>query len=363
MAPITVKGTSKGNAPWDEIKRNNRRLEVMRCCRQTTPSRGFTLIVDDSGHRKSGAATDGVGRQYIGEIGKTDNGIVLLTTYLYDGVRRLRLDVAYQHASSLEQGKADPTFKKKPDLVDLVDQCLQRGYRPGVTVVDAGYGNNTPFLKQLESRQLTYVAAIAKNRQVTAHLASEQSQSKQGLEAVAQTLTPEQFTPVQLNLDQPRIVWVALLQVHVPKLAGPRWVAIQLNAATWQGATEVDYFLTNASDKQISAARIAQTYSERNWVEVFYREAKGWLGLREYQIRDAKSMKRHWILVFTAYTFILWHQLTGGFRRRWATKPLQTFAEALEAFRTAVEFRLVRWLNTHVNVFAAHRAKSGYIWA
>jgi len=35
----------------------------------------------------------------------------------------------------------------------------------------------------------------------------------------------------------------------------------------------------------------------------------------------------------------------------------------LEAFRTAVEFRLVRWLNEHVDVFASHRAKSGYIWA
>ncbi|WP_317111203.1 transposase [Chroococcidiopsis sp. SAG 2025] len=44
----------------------------------------------------------------------------------------------------------------------MVDQCLKRGYRPGVTVIDAGYGNNTPFLKQLESRNLTYVAAIAK---------------------------------------------------------------------------------------------------------------------------------------------------------------------------------------------------------
>jgi len=353
------------NAPWDEVKLNNRRLEVMRQCRQTTPSKGFTLIVDDSGHRKSGAATDGVGRQYIGEIGKTDNGIVLLTTYLHDGVRRLPLDVAlYQHASSLEQGKADPDFKKKPDLaLDLIDQCLGRGYRPGVTVIDAGYGNNTPFLKQLESRNLSYVAAIAKNRQVTAQTSVDASARKQGLEAIAQTLAAEQFTPVQLNLEQPRTVWVALLQVQFPKLEGPRWLAIQLNAATWQEATEVDYFLTNASDKQISATWIAQTYSQRNWVEVFYREAKGWLGLSEYQIRDAQSMKRHWILVFTAYTFILWHQLTGGFRRRWATKPLQTFAEALEAFRTAVEFRLVRWLNEHVDVFASHRAKSGYIWA
>jgi hypothetical protein len=25
-------------------------------------------------------------------------------------------------------------------------------------------------------------------------------------------------------------------------------------------------------------------YSQRNWVEVFYREAKGWLGLKEYQV-------------------------------------------------------------------------------
>ncbi len=24
----------------------------------------------------------------------------------------------------------------------------------------------------------------------------------------------------------------------------------------------------------------------RNWVEVFYREAKGWLGLKKYQVRE-----------------------------------------------------------------------------
>lgn len=128
-------------------------------------------------------------------------------------------------------------------------------------------------------------------------------------------------------------------------------------------ATEVDYFLTNAPEPQVTAAWVAQTYLGRNWVEVFYRQAKGWFGLREYQVRDAKSLERHWVLVFTAYSFILWHQLTGGIRRRWATKPLRTIAQTLEAFRTAVEFRLVRWLMTHVDVFAAHRANSGYVWA
>ena len=71
-------------------------------------------------------------------------------------------------------------------------------------------------------------------------------------------------------------------------------------------------------------------------MEFFYREAKGWLGLKEYQVRGEKSIKRHFILVSCAYTFILWHKLTGGLRRHWANKPLNTFTEALEAFRKAV---------------------------
>ena len=46
----------------------------------------IALIIDNSGHRKSGNLTAGVGRQYMGEIGKTeDNGIITVTDHLYDG--------------------------------------------------------------------------------------------------------------------------------------------------------------------------------------------------------------------------------------------------------------------------------------
>ncbi|GAC1457265.1 MAG: hypothetical protein NVSMB70_00890 [Chamaesiphon sp.] len=117
----------------------------MQQCSQTRVNRGFTLIIDDSGHRKSGNETAGVGRQYIGEIGKTDNGVVLVTTHLYDGVKSLPLDIEfYQHATSLPQGKQDKEFVKKPDIaLKLVDKCLSRGLKPGVVLIDAGYGNNT----------------------------------------------------------------------------------------------------------------------------------------------------------------------------------------------------------------------------
>ena len=71
---------------WDEQLINERRLQIMNQGNQTQIRNGFSLIIDDSEHRKSGSFTDGVGRQYLGEIGKTENGVVIVTTHLYDGV-------------------------------------------------------------------------------------------------------------------------------------------------------------------------------------------------------------------------------------------------------------------------------------
>jgi hypothetical protein len=135
-----------------------------------------------------------------------------------------------------------------------------------------------------------------------------------------------------------------------------------MNAANFSDATDIDYLITNIDRAIVTPQWIVTTYSQRNWVEVFYREAKGWLGLKEYQVRDKRSLYRHFILVFCAYTFILWHQLTGGLKRRWATKELVTFVDALEAFRTAMSFRFVRWLNNNIDVFTAHKASLGYVW-
>jgi hypothetical protein len=351
-------------APWSTLEVNERRLVVMNQCSQTRISRGFTLIVDDSGHRKSGNFTQGVGRQYIGEIGKTDNGIVVVTTHLYDGKKSLPLDIElYQHASSLPEGKKDIEFKKKPELaLELIDRSLERGYRPGIVLIDAGYGNNITFLLELEKRKLKYLGGLAKNRKLRIET-SENQREEIRLDKLAESLPSEAFIPVQINLDKPKTVWVATRVVEISRLEGKRSIAIVMNASTFSQATDIDYFITNVSDSMVTPEWIVTTYSQRNWVEVFYREAKGWLGLREYQVRDKRSLMRHFILVFCAYTFILWHTLTGGLRRRWANKPLNTFAEALVAFRTAMSFRFFDWLNLNRDVFAAYKASLGFIWA
>lgn len=352
------------DAPWEATSINERRLQVMNQCSQTRISQGFSLIVDDSGHRKSGNFTSGVGRQYIGEIGKTDNGIVAVTTHLYDGKKSLPLDIElYQHASSLPFGKEDEEFKKKPALaLLLIDRSLERGERPGIVLIDAGYGNNVPFLKELEKRKLKYLGGIAKNRKVI--IKKETGiEEKIRIDELAKSLSKEEFEEVTLNLDKPKTVWVAIFTAQISRLEGERILAIVMNANSFEKATDIDYFLTNVTPSIVTTEWIVETYSQRNWVEVFYREAKGWLGLKEYQVRDKRSLIRHFILVFCAYTFILWHKLTGGLQRRWANKPLNTFIEALEAFRTAMSFRFFDWLTQNRDVFAAYKESLGFIWA
>jgi hypothetical protein len=351
-------------APWDAQQVNERRLIVMNQCSQTRISRGFTLIVDDSGHRKSGNFTAGVARQYIGEIGKTENGIVVVTTHLYDGSKSLPLDIElYQHSSCLAEGKKDTEFKKKPELaLELIDRSKERGYRPGIVLIDAGYGNNTTFLLELEKRRLKYLGGLAKNLLVIIKTEANVREEIR-LDNLAKSLPAIAFTPIKLNLDKPKTVWVATLEVELSRQEGTRTIAIVMNASTFCQASDIDYLITNVDSFIATAQWIVATYGQRNWVEVFYREAACWLGLSEYQVRDSRSLMRHFMLVFCAYTFILWHTLTGGLRRRWANKPLNTFTEALEAFRTAMAFRFVKWLNHNQDVFFAYKAALGFIWA
>ena len=105
-----------------------------------------------------------------------------------------------------------------------------------------------------------------------------------------------------------------------------------MNASSPEEATEIDYLVTNKLGDEVTAEWFVKTFSKRNYIEQFYREAKGWLGLKEYQLRKKERCYRHFILVFTAYTFIIYQKLMGGLRKRYANKSLTTFAETLEAF-------------------------------
>ena len=91
----------------------------------------------------------------------------------------------------MPEGKKDPEFKKKPQLaLELIDQGLNRGYRPGIVLIDAGYGNNTTFLIELEKRKLKYLGGLAKNRKVKVVNSTELTEEIR-LDVLAESLPKE----------------------------------------------------------------------------------------------------------------------------------------------------------------------------
>ena len=102
-------------------------------------------------------------------------------------------------------------------------------------LIDASYGNNTTFLLELEKRRLKYLGGLAKNRKVITQIESNKLQEIR-LDQLGQSLSVEDFTPVQLNLDKQKTVWVATVEVEVElsQLEGTRTIAIVMNASTFE---------------------------------------------------------------------------------------------------------------------------------
>ena len=352
-----------GTSKWNIDDLNERRLKIMNKCNQTRIRNNFALIIDDSGHIKSGNFTDGVGRQYIGEIGKTDNGVVTVTTHLYDGVRSLPLDIElYQKADSIPKEKQDEEFLTKSEIaLSLINKTLKRKYYPGIVLMDGGYGNNSAFLNEIEKLELKYIGGLAKNRlAATINQNTGEKEPSKRLDEIILSLPKKDFKLVTLKLNKPKTVWVAVIQAQINGLKDERSIAIVMNASSCEEATEIDYLITNKSE--VTGEWIVTTFSNRNYIEKFYREVKGWLGFKEYQIRIKERLIRHFILVFTAYTFIIYQQLMGGLRKRYANKALTTFSETLEAFLTGISYRFFCWLQKNMKVFVAHKAERGFIW-
>ena len=155
----------------------------------------------------------------------------------------------------------------------LIDKCLERGEQPGVVLMDAGYGNNSKFLQELESRKLRYIGGLAKNRKVLVQLEHGLERKKIRLDELVKSLNSEAFTAIQLKLEKPRTVWVATLEVELSTMSESKTVAIVMKDASFSTATEVDYLITNASREKAIDEWVVTTYSQRNWVEVVYREA------------------------------------------------------------------------------------------
>jgi hypothetical protein len=299
---------------WDHKQVNERRVQLLREDPATAPHDRGALVIDDTGDRKDGTATAHVARQYLGSVGKIDNGIVAVTSLWAD--ERCYWPVhamPYTPASRLPGGERDPGFKTKPQLaVELVGAAQQAGIAFQAVVADCFYGDNPGFTEALTAAKIPLVVAL---------------KPRKGTWAPAE----QAHTPVEaageLGWRSPRSPgrWRRVTRRFRDGHTETWWAAdatlggwgpdrrLRLVVATTDPASlpghSTWYLLTNLSRpasrraQQADLAGIVRLYGLRNWVEQGYKQVKGELGWADFQVRSDRAIRRHWTLVACAFSF------------------------------------------------------------
>ena len=124
------------------------------------------LVLDDSGDRKDGTKTAHVGHQWLGRYGKTDNGVVTVTTVWAD--ERLYYPVhavPYTPARHFAKGKNDPAFRTKLAIgADLAVRARAAGFAFPAVAADSAYGDQDGFRSELSEAGLPFVMALKPRR-------------------------------------------------------------------------------------------------------------------------------------------------------------------------------------------------------
>jgi SRSO17 transposase len=299
---------------WDHQVVNDRRVRLLCEDPTTAPHEAGALVVDDTGDRKDGTATAHVARQYLGSVGKIDNGIVAVTSLWADERCYWPVHaVPYPPASRLPGSGRNPEFRTKPQLaVALVKAAQQAGVPFRAVVADCFYGDNSGFTDALVAAKVPFVLALKPRKGTWAPA----DQAHTPVEAAGElgwrgARKPGQWRRVQRRFrdGHTETWWAADARLDG---FGPdrrlRLVVATTNPARLPGHTSW-YLLTNLPRpssrraQQADLAEVVRLYGLRNWVEQGYKQVKGELGWADFQVRSDRAIRRHWALVCCAFSF------------------------------------------------------------
>src|SRR5512132_166335 len=299
---------------WEHEQVNERRVELLCESPATAPNDRGVLVIDDTGDRKDGTRPAHVARQYLGSVGKIDNGIVAVTSLWAD--ERVYWPVhavPYTPASRLPAGERDPAFRTKPQLaVELVQAAQQASVPFQAVVADCAYGDNPGFTQALGAAGVPFVLALKPRKGTWAPAEAAHTPTEAARElGWRNPSSPGRWRRVvrRFRDGHTETWWAADAQLGGWGPDRPlRLVVASIDPERLPGHSSW-YLLTNlprpASRRAQPAdlADIVRLYGLRNWVEQGYKQVKGELGWADFQVRSDRAIRRHWTLVCCAFSF------------------------------------------------------------
>jgi len=278
-------------------------------------SLGVVGVIDETSCVKKGDQTPGVQRQYLGCVGKVENGIVTVHVGVAVGRFRTLLDADLFLPKSWAEDRDRCRAAGIPDDVGhrtkwriAFDQLLRlhdAGHRFDWLTFDEGYGAALPFLKLLMAMGQKFVAEVPVNFWVRTRRGPRRA------DAVLTAGQAKRGRRYRIRRETQRDqVWRAVRQRVV--VAGRR---VTLVIAINESTAEVKYFLTAAT---ASVKRVLAVAFRRATVEHLFRVAKQEVGLMHYEGRQSVGLTRHLILSLLVLGFaaIQTNRLRGGKIRR-----------------------------------------------
>ncbi|MCA1719058.1 MAG: IS701 family transposase [Actinobacteria bacterium] len=311
---------------WDPEQVNRRRVELMlKDPKSSAPSADGVLVIDEHGDRKWGKKTAHVGRQWLANIGKTDSGVVSVTSLWADESAYWPIAFEpYTPAHHFEGGKQDPAFRTKLKIArELVELSVEEGIPFRAVVADSFYGEDEDFKSSLEELGVGYVLALKPSHawwHKIGEIGSPWEAALAASEAWKGTRDPGDWIEVVRSFrDGHEERWWAL-EVDVgpygPQRSRRAVVATTdpkelPDKATWYLVSNLPTTPASerAQESDLTAAELSEIvrlYGLRMWVEQSYKQVKHVLGWSDYQVRSDLAIRRHWQLVCCAFTFCWW---------------------------------------------------------
>lgn len=269
------------------------------------------LVIDETGFIKKGTKSVGVKRQYSGTAGRIENcqiGVFLVYASpkgkaFLDRELYLPQEWSDDKERRVEAGvPEDVVFQTKPQLAQMM---LQRAMEAGVpsswVTGDEVYGSDRRLRVCLEQQEMPHVLAIRSNEPLWTN--TERGPAQLAAAKLAAQADPEEW--VRLSAGEgakgPRIYdWE---RVPIRPLAEPDkgyWLLVRRSITKVE---ELAYYVC-FGPAEATLEELVQVAGTRWTIEESFEEAKGEVGLDQYEVRRWVGWYRHTTLALLAHAFL-----------------------------------------------------------
>jgi len=323
------------DSPWDpaDVQREiqaNFAEELVPSASQW--SMGVVGVLDGSSFVKRGSESVGVKRQWCGRLGKTENCQVaeFLIGVTPDGCVPLDQQLYLPHEWIADKARRKKTrvpkqvkYQSQHQIaLGLLRRVASNGHvRLDWVTADAHYGDDGELLDALESDAQQYLLegraqktfwTVNPTGEVPAYGGHGRPPNRaqrdhvQSAQAIAKSLKPSDWHALKLRegAKGPLVFEFARVRVWSVRHRKPgpaTWLMIR--RSLHKPHPEIKYYVSNA-DEQTSLETMALVSGTRWRVEEFFEDAKGELGMADYEARAWTSWHHHMSLVALAHLFV-----------------------------------------------------------